>query len=136
MLAGRRKLDPVVDRRDMIGLRAAARRSGGPDLLAIHAGQCLQEIDRANRVPQLQPERPEAPELLHRLVAEIVRRLDGVVVAHHVVGEDHVALAREVDRARGNGGDVGVLQAAVVPMAVRLRAPREIRRPGAGLSGR
>ncbi len=64
-------------------------------------GSDFQKIDRANRVPQLQAERAETPKLLHRLVAEIVRRLNGVVVPHHVVGEHHVPLPRQVDARAG-----------------------------------
>ena len=96
----------------------------------VDLGQRLQEIHHADGVPQLQAERAEVPELFRR-GAEIVRRLDGVVVAHHVVAEDDVALLREVDAARRHGGEHGVLQAAVVPVAVR----RDDRREAAGGRG-
>ena len=101
-----------------------------PMRVGIDAGQRLQEIHRADGVPQLQAERPEIPELLAR-AAEIVRRLDGVVVAHHVVAEDHVALLRQIDAARRYGGEHRVLQPSVVPVAVR----RDDRRETAGGRG-
>src|SRR5215471_18952247 len=48
-----------------------------------------------------------------------MRGLDGVVVADHVVGEDDVALLGEIDAARGDGSECRVLQASVVPVAMR-----------------
>ena len=96
----------------------------------VHSRQRLQEIHHADRVPQLQAERSEVPELLRR-TAEIVRRLYGVVVAHHVVAEHDVALLREIDAARRHGREHRMLQPPVVPVAVR----RDNRREAAGRRG-
>ena len=54
-----------------------------------------------------------------------MRNLARVVIAHHVIGEDHVALLGEIDTARGNGCDLAVFQAAVDPVAVRRDDGRE-----------
>ena len=69
---------------------------------AIHLRQRLHEIQRANRVPQLQAQRREAPELIFGLVkrCSVWQR---IVVAHHVVGECHVSLARQADSQRRAG---------------------------------
>ncbi len=118
-VGGRGKLDPVIHRGDDKRLSGSAGCACSADHLRIHAGQFLQEIDRPDGVPQLKAERTEVPQLFHRLISEIVGRLDGVVVTNHVIGEYDVTLARQVDGAGRNGSDVGILQPAVSPMAVR-----------------
>mgnify|MGYP003693753379 CR=1 FL=1 len=61
-------------------------------------GQRLEEVERADAVPQLQAAEAQAPQVLAP-PAERVRQLPAVAVADHVVGEDDEALAREADRA-------------------------------------
>src|SRR5215471_19532986 len=54
-----------------------------------------------------------------------MRQLPAVVVADHVVGEDDEALTREIDGARRHRVDLGVLEAAVRPVAVRREDRRK-----------
>ena len=134
---GRRgKLDAIVHRLQQEGLGGAAGGAGGADPVGIDAGQGGYEIERADAVPQLQAERAEAPDALFGLLAEFVRGLHRVVVAHLVEGEDHVALAREVDGA-GRAPRRGWCAPGGHSSSGRAgKGPRESRRQGAGLSGR
>jgi hypothetical protein len=100
-------------------LRASAGsarcRQPGP----VHFGQGLQEVQSPHRVPQLQAQRAERPELLFGRLAELVLGLGGVVVAHHVIGEGHVTLGGQIGAQPRNGIGVQVLETAMFPVPVR-----------------
>ena len=126
-----RDLDPIVDRGQQEGLRAPARGPGAGEAARVHVGEGLQEVQRADAVPQVQPEGPDPPQREAR-VEEAVVHLARVVVAHHVPGEDHVALPGEGDAPRRDRAVRAVLEAPVGPVTVR----REDTREGARLSHR
>ena len=75
-----------------------------PKSVAPDVGQRLEEIERADRVPELQAAETQPPQVLAP-AAEGVRELAAVVVADHVVREHDEALAREADRAARAGVD-------------------------------
>ena len=111
---------------------AAAGFPGDAEAVAADVGQRLEEIERADAVPQLQAAETQAPEVLAP-PAERVRHLPAVAVADHVMGEDDEALAREADRASRAGVDRRVLEPPVGPVAVRRQdRPETGRRQSAG----
>ena len=95
---------------------------GAGEAALVDVGERLEEVHRADAVPQVQPQRPDPP-LGEALVEEAVVDLARVVVADHVVREDHVALTRERDAARRDRPVGAVLEAAVGPVAVRREDP-------------
>ncbi len=117
MLTGTATLTRGIDRREQERLRAAAGLARRGERVAAHVRQRLEEIERADAVPQLQPGQAQPPEKLAP-AAERVRQLLAVVVADHVVAEDDEALTRQPDRARGPGRRRRVLEPAVGPVPV------------------
>ena len=114
--------DPVVHRGQQEGLgpSAGGSRAGQPAL--VHVRERLQEVHRADAVPQVQPQRPDPP-LGEARVEQAVVHLPRVVVADHVPREDHVALPRERDAPRRDRPVGAVLEAAIGPVAVRREDP-------------
>ena len=62
-------------------------------------------------------QRPECPKVFSK-AAEIVRRLGGIVVAHHVVGKHHVALPSHIDALDRGRIQRLILQPAIIPVPV------------------
>ena len=125
-------LDPVVDRGQQEGLGAAAggaggRRGGSRRRRAATPGSPPSGCCSTGGAPATRS--PTGRELR---VEEAVVDLARVVVADHVVREDHVALAGEGDAARRDRSVGAVLEAAVGPVAVRGEDARE----GTGLPHR
>ena len=59
----------------------------------------------------------------------MIRKLDGVVVAHHVVSKHHIALPGQIDGARRNRRRRLVLQPAIRPMPMRRKYAGMLARP-------
>ena len=88
----------AVDRGEQERLGPAARLAGGADRVAAHVGQRFQEVERRGCCSTAAARRGSGPTGLTP-AAEGVRQLAAVVVADHVVGEHHEALARQADGA-------------------------------------
>src|SRR5262249_49569392 len=93
--------NPIVHRGEQKRLRAATRLARCPDRIATDIRKRLQEVHRADAVPQLQTGEAEAPQVLP-LSTKRVRKLLAVAVANHVVAEDDEPLTSEADGARGS----------------------------------
>ena len=116
--------DPVVHGAQQERLRPSPGGSGRGEAAPVDVGERLQEVDRADAVPQVEAQRSDAPQREAR-VEEAVVHLARVVVADHVVREDDVALPGEGDAARRDRARVAVLQPPVGPVAVRGEHPGE-----------
>ena len=114
--------DPVVHRREQEGLGSASGSARARQPALVDVGERLQEVHRADAVPQVQPQRPDPP-LGEARVEEAVVHLARVVVADHVPGEDDVALPGERDAPRRDRPVGAVLETAIGPVAVRREDP-------------
>src|SRR6188474_3213975 len=73
----------VVDGREQERLRAAPRLAGDRERVALDVGERLEEVQAADRVPQLQSPEAQPPQRF-AFAAEGMRQLPAVVVADHV----------------------------------------------------
>ena len=103
-----------------------ARSSCAAQPVGVHVGQGLQEIHRANAVPELNPQPVDAPQAEAPVQGTaMVLDLAAVVVGQHVVGKDHVALPGQVDREARHRGERLIFQPPVGPMAMGGQDPGE-----------
>src|SRR5205823_13750371 len=58
-----------------------------------------------------------------------MRHLEGVVVAQHVISENHVTLPRQTYAQRGSGVERLILQPPIRPVALRIQYPGMLRPP-------
>ena len=127
------RCQPIINRAEHKGLRAAAGfpRAGQP--IVVHVRQGLQEVQRANAVPRLEPHQAHIPKQVNLVRRELavprvmlvrrrvgVIRKEGVIIAHHIVGKRDHALARKADAACGYAAVFVVRQPAFVPVPVRV----------------
>ena len=120
----RLRREPIINSSENKSLCAAPRFARHGDLLRVYIGQRLHKIDSPHRIPELQAQRPERPQLLTR-PAEGVGRLDSVVVPDHVIGKDHVSLPREADGPCRNRAQRLILQPSVGPVTMRRQHARQ-----------
>ena len=116
---GSRDLYTIVHGGEHEGLGAAAGGAGAADAVGVHTVQGAEEVNRPDGVPELEAHHADAPEVLHKTAEAPVDDLVAVVVADHVVREDGVSLAGEVDAAAGDRSQVRVFKAAGFPVAMR-----------------
>ena len=108
------------------GLGPPSRSPGAAQPVGVHVGQGLQEIHRANAVPELNPQPADAPQAEAPVQGTaVVLDLAAVVVSQHVVGKNHVALAGQVDREARHRGEGLIFQPPVSPMAMGGQDSRE-----------
>ena len=133
-----RKTDPGIDRRDEKCLCSATRFASHSDSGRVDLRQGLQQVDRADAVPELHAKEIDAPERLPVRLVRLSRALTpfavsrgeavadrrAVVVTDHVVTERNIALHREVGGPTSGRIEVGVLEAAIGPVAVRAEDGR------------
>src|SRR6185503_6257999 len=105
-----RGFDPIVQCREKLCQRGAARLAATADAIGIDFGTCHEVVQRANAVPGAKQaeiraqEHEAAPRILvlartaaeRGLAGPRTRILDALALAERVVGKDHVAFASEI----------------------------------------
>ena len=110
-----RHRNPRIDRGQQKRLGPAARGAGGADAVGIDVGERGQKIDATDTVPQLQRQRSG----VLVLPADVAQ----FPVAHHVVGQDDRAHARQRRGPLLHVGPIAAVVPGLVPVAMRAQDP-------------